>query len=1332
MEATTTNTITTTDATPTMPTPNATFVPVVVPVMNGDNGSVAAVDSDENLKQEKDQKEKKVKKAKKEKKEKENNLDQEQDQPIPFVDLLFDVVLVEKATFMRSPKSDHTPPSSTSISASVSHEKLRFVRVEIQELAQAFGIARSTCEAFLEKYPNHGPTRTILESLNESDLETEENVVKYVRDHGGCNSAFKGLQDQHHHHLQDHHDHQDQPLHVLHPEGVPESAADTAIGAEALIGGEAQEKEVSSSAAAAAAAAGATPNDEAIIRIRLPVEDEILISEGYLVPVLDADDINDFEVVYGDAPAVYQDLIGRIVFSLRETLWNHPVVQVEYDRVDRQIVFKYGSRYFHMRSETRRKKREKELLLLGSSSSTSSSRGAADAAAAAARAGASQGLITPIPEYLHRLMSGLSISEAHDFDTYGLQGKLRLPLVEPSPGAYEKISVAMTTLYQKLLPGPDYISKRSTLIRKIQSILNSTFPGAELKVEVFGSYASGLGSQSSDADLCITTDFFQRSAAYNNMRTLGNMLRRGGMTRVQPITNARVPIVKFVDPYLKINCDINSGHVLGIHNSELIRCYTTIDERVRPFLYNLKAIVKKQSINDSSQGFLSSYAYVMMAIGFLQAQMKELRIQMNHEGRNGKDLIDCTFDHDVSRYKDFGKANVKSVGQLLTEFFRYYSRQFDYQTMEVNVRVGGGFQFRDDVKRQIAKGRPPQVGRGERQLVVMDPFIRDRNVAGSCQGRHLLQVWLIFEALYLLLSRGEYAKAHEAILIRDITQYNLQVALVRATTVEGPTVASAPVAKVEASSDPAPKAGRHRGRERKEREKEQEREKERQQEQKKEKEQRRQKEKERQLANALKKQKQKEQEQVKVKERRQQNPKESEQAVEHKKDVQDASSSVHFVQETTVVPAKLSSASATSSQEGAPSHRNPQQQVTAPVDTDGDNDTNDDADVDQENGAVNGESKSRKRRVRKAIAREYHNNIVQNVESNNAANIASESSYDAPVTADSSSSSTLSKDKSSKGQGQGSRPVTPVANGIEKEHHLEGRSSRRNDSKRNSSGSQNGALGNLSVKIDVDTTVPTVGTPAAEESRPKIKVMQSDLIKTLSEQKRHNDQLNQVQHLHQLNQVSNRSSNMPIQINNNHNNNNREVGTLHGLSEITDAQAAAATSATMAKPLEPLKESTVSTTATATTATTVVDRNVAPITSPAAFTVPTAPSAQKKPVNPFPVLGKTERLLLGKMMGGRSGGPRPNKNKNNNNNNGKGNKTVATMPVMTMKSVQALPVAENPLKKQLSSVLLKPIPANASSAPLKSVPTQTSNNPLKAQSQSQATATTTRGANVVV
>lgn len=92
------------------------------------------------------------------------------------------------------------------------------------------------------------------------------------------------------------------------------------------------------------------------------------------------------------------------------------------------------------------------------------------------------------------------------------------------------------------------------------------------------------------------------------------------MIKVMPIVDARVPIVKFVDPQTRINCDINSNHVLGIYNSELIRCYTQIDDRVRPFIYNLKALAKAHGINDSSNAYLSSYSYVMMAIGFLQAQ----------------------------------------------------------------------------------------------------------------------------------------------------------------------------------------------------------------------------------------------------------------------------------------------------------------------------------------------------------------------------------------------------------------------------------------------------------------------------------------------------------------------------------------------------------------------------------------------------------------------------------------------------------------------------------------------------------------------------------------
>ena len=151
--------------------------------------------------------------------------------------------------------------------------------------------------------------------------------------------------------------------------------------------------------------------------------------------------------------------------------------------------------------------------------------------------------------------------------------------------------------------------------------------------------------------------------------------------------------------------------------------------------------------------------------------MTELYVQMNHEGRGGKDVINCAFDRDPGRYKDFGAANTKSVGQLLIEFFEFYSRFYDYQTMEVNVRVGGGVRVREELTKARKNGnpnvKPPLRGRGEKKLIVMDPFIRDRNVAGSCSGRHLVRVWTIFESLYLTLSRGDFQGAFETISGHD-------------------------------------------------------------------------------------------------------------------------------------------------------------------------------------------------------------------------------------------------------------------------------------------------------------------------------------------------------------------------------------------------------------------------------------------------------------------------------------------------------------------------------------------------------------------------------------
>ncbi|KAF9201387.1 hypothetical protein BGZ49_008370 [Haplosporangium sp. Z 27] len=587
-----------------------------------------------------------------------------------FLDLFYDVILIEKTTNYRSISKDLDIGETT-------------VFITFKEISNAFEIALKECQVYHRDHPKHFQSAAMVGQLKEAGLNDETRLRHYINANGYIDGIVS-------------HRHEGQQTNG----NLPGQNSD--LGIECLI-----------------------PTAASLDR---------------------------FESIYSTALPSQQDMISIIVCKLRRELWHQEVPAKDLDfRID-NAVFIYGSRFFKQQQMNKqRQKVEESSSIIRSVSHIST---------------------------IETLLAGLKIrNDTPIKKTYGLQGELKLPVVEPTQAAYDNISKHMMALYQSQVPSQECVLARERLMQRLQRMLDSAFPGDNLRLEQFGSGASGLGSESSDADLCITTTSFQKSRPYNDMNSIANILRRAGMKYVQPIPGARVPIVKFVDPVSRINCDINTNHVLGVHNSELIRCYTLIDDRVRPLLYNIKALVKKHQINDSSQSWLSSYAYVMMAIGFLQAQeppiLPSLQAQPQEfmtvlHVRESDEQFDCTFDRDYTRHKNFGAANKKSVGQLLIEFFEYYSRYFDYQIMEVNVRQGGG------VRQRLTKGgrgaKRPAPGKGEKKLFVKDPFIRDRNVSGSCTGRHLNKVWMIFEYLYLTLSKGEFQKAFE-----PISEFNVRI-----------------------------------------------------------------------------------------------------------------------------------------------------------------------------------------------------------------------------------------------------------------------------------------------------------------------------------------------------------------------------------------------------------------------------------------------------------------------------------------------------------------------------------------------------------------------------
>ena len=102
------------------------------------------------------------------------------------------------------------------------------------------------------------------------------------------------------------------------------------------------------------------------------------------------------------------------------------------------------------------------------------------------------------------------------------------------------------------------------------------------------------------------------------MIKLVDLLEREGMLEVTDRRTARIPIVMFTDPDTNIRCDVCIDNQLATRNTLLLRVYALADERFRKLGYTIKNWSKKRGINSPSDGTLSSYAYLLLALHSLQ------------------------------------------------------------------------------------------------------------------------------------------------------------------------------------------------------------------------------------------------------------------------------------------------------------------------------------------------------------------------------------------------------------------------------------------------------------------------------------------------------------------------------------------------------------------------------------------------------------------------------------------------------------------------------------------------------------------------------------------
>ncbi|XP_037269860.2 poly(A) RNA polymerase, mitochondrial [Rhipicephalus microplus] len=217
--------------------------------------------------------------------------------------------------------------------------------------------------------------------------------------------------------------------------------------------------------------------------------------------------------------------------------------------------------------------------------------------------------------------------------------------------------------------------------RQVEEFISGLYPKGQ--VLPFGSLVNGFGRHNCDIDMVYyvpeTTEsggqlYFQdKNQAMNDrtlvqrvLETLGDLLHYvvPGVSEVQRILRARVPIVKFQHNVVGRECDLTLNNMSGVHMSRLLHSCTQLAPTLCPLLFTVRCWAMAQGVTTKVPGtWITNFQLTLLAIFHLQqcGLLPSLR-----------DL------EDKKRLKIWQKSRLpyrraEELEDLLRSFFEYYA-----------------------------------------------------------------------------------------------------------------------------------------------------------------------------------------------------------------------------------------------------------------------------------------------------------------------------------------------------------------------------------------------------------------------------------------------------------------------------------------------------------------------------------------------------------------------------------------------------------------------------------------------------------------------------------
>ncbi|XP_039297324.1 terminal nucleotidyltransferase 4B-like [Nilaparvata lugens] len=273
-------------------------------------------------------------------------------------------------------------------------------------------------------------------------------------------------------------------------------------------------------------------------------------------------------------------------------------------------------------------------------------------------------------------------------------------------GLHEEIE----DFFEYMSPNPEEHNIRMSVVKQIKEIIKQLWPFA--KVEVFGSFRTGLYLPTSDIDLVVIGDWKTLP-----LRTLQDALLKNNIcdeNHVKVLDKASVPIVKLTDKRTDIKVDISFNMSNGVRSAQLIQYYKKRFPSLAKLVLVLKQFLLERDLNEVFTGGISSYSLILMTISFLQ----------------------------LHRRADAHLPNA-NLGVLLVEFFELYGRQFNYLKTAIRVKENGTYISKEVLSNEMVDGHRPSI------LSIEDPLTPGNDIGRGSYGA--LQVKQAFEYAYVTL-----------------------------------------------------------------------------------------------------------------------------------------------------------------------------------------------------------------------------------------------------------------------------------------------------------------------------------------------------------------------------------------------------------------------------------------------------------------------------------------------------------------------------------------------------------------------------------------------------